>query len=547
MLLLAVVGGLVWGGITLSNRRNAAATESTTTSYAVAAERGDLVASITPTGEVYAPRSAALTVDVTRLPLTELNVVAGEQVTQGEVLARIDPSSLERAVDQAKANLLSAEDALEEAKNPYTSLDKQRAELSVDQAGTSLQEAKEDLYDLQHPDMETAEQEVQDAIRDLAQAQDDLATLKSTATAQQGQIDTLQWLYNEAVAAHGRLVEKNDASEVGQDRLLVAYNAMMDAQDTLEAAKVQAELSLLVAENQVQVAQDTLSDAKGTLADLRDGVSPLELAQAADRLAQAEYNLARAQADRDEVAAGPDENAIKSAQANYDAAVAALEQAEATLASAAVVAPFDGTVVSVGAEVGDLVSAGTVIVTVADLTELRVQATIDETEISQVQVGQEVEITFDAFTGYTFQGKVLEVPLQGTLSQSIVTYAVPISLEGTQGVDVKSGMTANLTIITGESKNALLIPVLAVQQGDSGDVVVVQNADGTEAETPVQIGLGNGTYVEVLRGLYEGDQVVVTYDTSEDDSMFGFGPGFAVEISGDAPPGGGPPDAGTRP
>ncbi len=456
VLALAVIGGLAWGGITLLRRRTAT-TESTVTSYVAAAERGDLVASITPTGEVYAPRSAELTVDVTRLPLIELNVVAGEKVTQGEVLARIDPSSLERAVDQAKANLLAAEDALAEAEHPYTELDKQRAELNVAQAQTSVEEAQASLEDLQNPDVEASEQAVEDAARDLAQAQEDLTTLKEGASTQD-QIDTLQWLYNEAVAAHGVLVQKNDASEKGQDSLLVAYNAMIDAQDALEVATVQAEMSALMAENQVLVAQDALADAKEKLADLQAGVTALELAQANDRAAQAEYNLAKALADREEIAAGPDENDIKRAQAGYDAAVAALADAEATLAASTVVAPFDGTVVSVGAEVGDLVSAGTVILTVADLTELRVEATIDESEISQVQVGQDVEITFDAFTGYTFQGQVLEVPLQGTLSQNVVTYAVPISLEGTEGVDLKSGMTANLTIITGQSENALSDP-----------------------------------------------------------------------------------------
>jgi multidrug efflux pump subunit AcrA (membrane-fusion protein) len=108
-------------------------------------------------------------------------------------------------------------------------------------------------------------------------------------------------------------------------------------------------------------------------------------------------------------------------------------------------------------------------------------------------------------------------------------------------------MTANLTIITGESKNALLIPALAVQQGDSGDVVLVPDAAGTPVETPVQIGLGNGTYVEVLRGLNEGDQVLVVYDTTEETDQFGFGPGM-IEFRQEGPGGGVmPPGGGARP
>jgi HlyD family secretion protein len=543
VLALAVIGGLAWGGVTLVRRRNSKTESTTSTSYIATAERGDLVASITPTGEVYAPRQAELTVDVTRLPLVELIVVAGDKVTQGEVLARIDRASLERAVDQAKANLLSAEDALATAKNPYTQLDQQQAAVTVAQAKTSLEEARSSLADLQDPDVDAAKQSVEDATRDLKQAQDDLAALKKDTSAQD-QIDRLQWLYNEALVTHGDLVAKNDASEVGQDRLLVAYNKMLDAKDSLEAAKVQAELSMLSAENKVAEAQDTLSDAKEKLATAQSGPTALELAQADDKVAQAQYNLTKAQENQATIAAGPDENKIQTVQASYDAATAALAQAEATLTAATVVAPFDGTVISVGAEVGDLVSAGTVIVTMADLTELRVRATVDETEISQVKVGQDVQITFDAFTGYTFKGKVLEVPLQGTLSQNVVTYDVPISLEGTDDVALKSGMTANLTIVTGESKSALLIPALAVQQGDTGDVVMVQDASGEAVQTPVEIGLGNGTYVEVLRGLNEGDQVVVQYDTSTQNTNFGFGRDFGPPEGGTAPSGGGAPPSG---
>ena len=539
---LAVAGGLVWGGATLLKRRSAALEESAAPSYTVAVQRGDLVASIAPTGEVYAPRSAELTVDVTRLPVIEVNVVPGEQVTQGEVLARIDPSSLQRAVDQAKANLLSAEDALEEAKSPYTALDRQRAGLEVAQAATALAEARGDLEELESPDLEKAQEAVDEATRDLGQARDDLTALKND-TAPQKEIEDLQYAFNEAQVAHGVLLEKGDTSEKGQDSLLVAYNAMMDAQEALESAKLQAELSLLAAEHEVQATQDTLSDAREALDGLRAGASALEMAQARDAVAQAEYDLAEAQAGLDEIDDGPDENDIRSAEATYEAAVAALAEAEATLGAADVAAPFDGTVVSVGVEAGDLVSAGTVIVTLADLTELRIEAAIDETEISQVKAGQDVTITFDAFAGYTFQGKVLEVPLQGTLSNNIVTYAVPISLEGTEGVAIKSGMTANLAIIVGRVEGALLVPILAVQQGDSGDVVLVPEPDGTTVETPVEVGLGNGTYVEVLRGLNEGDQVVVVYDTPEDDSGFG----FVFEFGGEMPPDGALPGGGAMP
>jgi multidrug efflux pump subunit AcrA (membrane-fusion protein) len=62
-----------------------------------------------------------------------------------------------------------------------------------------------------------------------------------------------------------------------------------------------------------------------------------------------------------------------------------------------------------------------------------------------------------------------------------------------------------------------------VQQGDSGDVVLVPDASGLgTTETPVEVGLSNGTYTQVVRGLNEGDRVVVVYDTSDETNGFGF-------------------------
>ena len=104
--------------------------------------RGSLVAAIAPTGEVYAPRRAELSFDVSKLPLTELHVTPGQQVKAGDVLARIDLTTLERAVTQAEADLTVAQDNLEKARNPYSELDLTQSRLSVTQAEIALEDAQ---------------------------------------------------------------------------------------------------------------------------------------------------------------------------------------------------------------------------------------------------------------------------------------------------------------------------------------------------------------------------------------------------------------------
>jgi len=135
------------------------------------------------------------------------------------------------------------------------------------------------------------------------------------------------------------------------------------------------------------------------------------------------------------------------------------------------------------------------------------------------------------------------VPLKGKLVQNVVSYEVPVSLGGVEGVSLKPGMTANLSIVVGRRQNVLLVSVLAVQQGEDGDVVLVQDSpNGAAVATPVELGLSDGTNVEVLRGLNEGDQVVIQYTTTtqQTNQRGGFEPEMFV-VPGGGPPSGQPP------
>nr|MBC7245487.1 efflux RND transporter periplasmic adaptor subunit [Chloroflexota bacterium] len=502
------------GAVVLVLRMRSNAARATSYTQVVAVERGSLVAAITPTGEVIARRQAQLSFDVSQIPLIELNVAPGQEVRQGTVLARIDPSSLQRAVDQAKADLLSAEEALEKAKNPYTELDRQKAELEVALAEAALLEAKQS----------TVEKTLQQAELDLESARLNLLITQHSSTVGKTVRDleyTVAW-YERKLRD---LEAQRQQGKVEQAAVDEAAEALAKARAKLEAARANANAALTAAEDKVKKAEETLEQLKAGLAQ----------AQVRNKIAQAEYNLAKAKDTLANILAGPDPKTLQLAQARYDAAKATLEKAQAALEAATMIAPFDGTVISVGAEIGDLVSSNTIIVTLADLSNLRVIATVDETDISKVEVGQEAEITFDAFPGRKFRGVVLEVPLEGQLIQNVVSYKVPVSLEGVEGVSLRPGMTANVKIIVGRRENALLLPVLALQQGEDGYVVMVRDADGTVMATRVEVGLSDGTYVEVLRGLNEGDRVVIEYQTStqQTGTFRGFGqmiPGGGVVI-----------------
>jgi multidrug efflux pump subunit AcrA (membrane-fusion protein) len=554
----------------------------------VTVARGNLIATMTSTGEVYAPRQTELAFDVNKIELTELNVTPGQQVRAGDVLARIDPTTLERAVTQAEADLTVAQDGLEQAKAPYTELDLTQAQLAVSQAEADLMVAQNGLEQAKAPyselDLAQAQLAVTQARADLAEARQNLAdaveppvcTYQSVVDLEyqyawyednyyqmaqqfdageisQGELDTheanLQWAedrLNEALQCppgpedvavckndytwyqgrYAEMEERYNAGEISQEQLFALQDRLQAAKDRLDQAQ-QAASTVTKDQNQVLQAEYNLQKAQATLAEIQavPGSTAADQAQQTDpevikaqnQVLQAEYNLQKAQATLAEIQAGPDPKEIEVARAKVVSAQSILETAQAALEAATMTAPFNGTVISVGAEAGDLVSSNTVVVALSDLSALRVRAIVDETDISQVDVGQEVEITFDAFPGRRFRGQVLEVPYQGTLSQNIVTYEVPISLEGAEGVSLEPGMTANLSIVVARRENVLLIPAMAVQQGEEGNVVMVQDSPQMPmTATPVEVGFSDGVEVEVVRGLNEGDRVVIEYQPSQE-------------------------------
>jgi HlyD family secretion protein len=341
------------------------------------------------------------------------------------------------------------------------------------------------------------------------------------------------------------------AGEISQEQLFKLWDHLQAVKQRLDQAQ-QAASEVPNAQNQVLQAEYNLQKAQETLAEMQAAPGPKgtdqtqaaspEVVKAQNQVLQAEYNLQKAQATLAEIQAGPAPKEVEVAQAKVVSAQSTLETAQAALKAATLTAPFTGTVISVGAEVGDLVSSNTVVVLLSDLSALRVRAIVDETDIGPVEVGQEVDITFDAFPGHQFHGQVLEVPFLGTLSQNIVTYDVPISLEGDKGVPLKPGMTANLKIVLARRKNVLLIPAMAVQPGETGNVVMVQDSpQGPTVATPVEVGFGDGVYVEVTRGLNEGDRVTIEYQSPQEQpsNSRGGASGFPGAGGGGLPSGGG--------
>jgi HlyD family secretion protein len=518
---------------------SAAATSGTTYTQVVQVKQGSLDATVSIVGELAAEQSADLAFekmsDTTNL--ATLAVQAGTVVTQGQVLATIDPAPYEQALDQAQSDLQAAEATLADLQEPATALAIAQADVAVSKARVALQKAQDMLDDLVNPDIPSLESAVASAKSALAKAQANMLA-QEPDTAAKTQLNKLIYAEATPTAEYNRLAAETYSDDYYQDRLELAYNKMMDAQDARVTNQLNSEASALQAQMTLRNAQTTLADAEEALADARAGGDTLKIAAAKAAVHQAEVDLAAAQEARLELDEGADATKIATAQAAVDEKKLAVSDTEAALAGTQLVAPFDGTILETNVSAGDLVAANTTILTLANLDSLQVMASVDETTIRQVSAGQDAAITFDAFPGQSFTGKVLAVPLQGSLQGDVMVYEVPLSLVGAENLALRVGMTANVEIQVEQVADALLVPTIALQQSNGQYQVLTPNTtdpNGAAQTVAVEVGLSDGTYTQITEGLSLGDLVLVEVSTSSSDQMQMMGPG-GMDMGGGAPP-----------
>jgi HlyD family secretion protein len=264
--------------------------------------------------------------------------------------------------------------------------------------------------------------------------------------------------------------------------------------------------------------------------DLTQSYASLEIVEAQVRQAEANVGTARRGVEMGLVSAEQlrdAEVALETAAANVrlrtaqiagtrgqrEAATLAVEEARLRQTETEIRAPIDGTVLSVDVERGSIVSSGmtsanggTVLMTIADLGDLRVIGAIDEAQVGRVEAGQRVVARVDAYPDRTFAGTVERVARLGRNESSVVTFDVEITIEDEHGHLLRSGMSADVDIVIAEHADALLIPLTAVRT--VGGRQTVTKPDGTTVA--IRTGATEGGRIEVLRGLEAGDVILAS-------------------------------------
>jgi multidrug efflux pump subunit AcrA (membrane-fusion protein) len=453
-----------------------------TTVRTVRASRADLAGVLNYGAELKAKSGAVVTA---RIPgrLERVHVDVGSAVRQGDTLAELDRPTLEAQVVQAQANLAGAE-----------------ARLAGLQAGTDpearseaearLRAARARLTGLEAlPRSETIPQLVQN-VRDARRRVEELESHRADAVAQ---------AEARLLAARGRLDQALTA-QAGPPAspTPVDINLIQQARgEVLRAEEDLARARRPVTTEEIAGARQELARAEDELLAARMTVGPSDIEEAQANVEAAEARLRGAST---QVAPAT----IRAAETAVDYAWAALELARLQLREATITAPIHGLVVEIHQPPAAAVGAGAPIVTLQP-PEFEVVLAVEERNLGYIHVGQGVSIGIDAYPGDAFGGTIRSVsPAIDVRARTAVTRIDVLDPRG----KLKSGMFANVVIPAVRRQAALVIPREALLPGP--ETVVMQVIDGRARRQPVLVGVGDGKSIEILQGLAEGSEVVLS-------------------------------------
>jgi HlyD family secretion protein len=279
----------------------------------------------------------------------------------------------------------------------------------------------------------------------------------------------------------------------------------------------QARANLLSAKANVEKAEATSVDAKRTKERNKELLSKNLIAQSDFDTAETNYETAKA--------------SVSAAKAQVVQSEAALNSAETNLYYTKIVSPVDGIVVSRNVDVGQTVAASfqtpTLFSIAQDLTKMQIDTNVAEADIGNVKFGQDVEFTVDAYPDATFKGKVSQVRNAPITVQNVVTYDAVIQVDNPE-LELKPGMTANVSIIISAKKDVLKIPnaALRFKPSEKGSALSEKKGPGVwilekdkPKRIPLSLGISDGSYTELVTGdLKEGQEVIVESLTKTKES-----------------------------
>ena len=267
-----------------------------------------------------------------------------------------------------------------------------------------------------------------------------------------------------------------------------------------------AEASLAAAKN----AQDSAQDAYDSTKSLFDKnlVARKDLTDAERALQAAKASYASAQLSWQNVKAQNTDADVQAQRAAVATAQSALQKAQLIFDSITIRSPVAGVVAEIAVNVGDLISPSTALMTVIDPDPMWLQAQVNETDMAQVRVGQPASVTPSGYPDLTIRGKVTQIDLHAQVVSNVSVFTTTIEVPNRDG-KLLWGMNADAEISVLALKNVLTLPTSAVKSANGSATVTIVDG-GQQVAWDVQTGATDGTRTQIVAGLDEGTEVVLT-------------------------------------
>lgn len=457
------------------------------------ATRADIVKRFEAVGSL----EATLSVDVTPKvagPIKYLQLREGDRVTQGEVIARIDPREVQATVRSREATLAGARARLAEARAAQeanntgltSEVARQTAALAtvraqgqqaLANATTQVATARAAVADIQGR-VAAAEAEIRASDAAIETAQANLANARTRQARQEA-------LYKEGATSKELLDDARTATEVAEGALKEARERRASAVSTRDTARAQLKTSaaqLREAETYVR------AGGVASRANVRQAQAALEAARA---------NTGREQAYSSNLAA---------LSAAVTAAQAELRAAQAQLGDTTLRAPLDGLVTRRYLDPGSLASPSAPVVALASIRRLWATVPVPEEVSRRIVVGQTASVALDAFPGKNFTGRVARIePAADPGSRQFI---VRVALDNQNG-RLRPGSFARVTVVTQRENNVVTLPLEAVKKDGDTSTVTLVGPDETAQTRQVQTGLSDAKRITIEGGLQEGEAAVI--------------------------------------
>jgi HlyD family secretion protein len=513
-------------------------------------ERGAIINTVSTSATTASESTANLSFG-TSGKVTAVNVDIGQEVKQGDVLAKVDDSALQDALTRAQVNLASAQRNLNKLLEGSTAAELASADQSVIQAQANLDKANAAMQDLYYPASDatnSAQQAVLSAQSQLTKAQQARANVD---TSWNDAHDSAETALEKAERAADDARDARDDAEDAYEECLAnnadetlcstqknAYNSAQTAYENAKDAFDEVEINLsklgsgpssddiAVADMAVQSAQLALQSANDKVAALGNP-SADDVSEAQQNIDSATAALTAAEAKRDETYQGSKQEDIAAQQDQVRLAQISVDEAKKDMEKAQVIAPFDGTVAEVNVTVGDTAgsssassssTSSSAAIVLNTPNALVLNLSIGESDLPSVKAGQNGTATFDALSGQIFPVVIDSVSTNPTTTQGVVTYEAkahivsgqsirsslggqaaspsasqtPETAESASAAQPVPGMNATVTIIVDQVQDVLVVPSGAVQRDGMNSVVTIQNEDGSITRQIVETGLTNG-------------------------------------------------------